>query len=118
MENKEISDDELILLFELTQILSNHSVEPFLPVLEAKLRGTFTSIDWEIASACVLYRQGEFEAAKLKLKQISKDHPANRGADYEYQKINWLIGGIDDPVEAKRALFDLTQLMTGGPTKL
>lgn len=110
VENKEISGDELILLFELTLESSNHSVEPFLPVLEAKLRGTFTSIDWEIISACALYRQGEFEAAKLKLKQISKDHPANRRANYEYQKINWLIGGIDDRVGAKRALFDLTQV--------
>ena len=109
LENEEISDDELALLFELKLESSNHSIEPLLPYLEAKLTGISKTIDWEIIGACVLYRQGEFEAAKFKLKEISMDHPANRRANYEHQRIKWLIGGVDDRVGAKHELFKLAQ---------
>ena len=110
LKNNENSDDELILLFELILESPNHSIEPLLSILEEKLIEPSSTIEWEIIGTCVLYRQGEFEAAKVKLGQIYKNNPANRRANYEYQKIRWILGGIEERVAAKLALFEIAEL--------
>jgi tetratricopeptide (TPR) repeat protein len=106
----EISEGELILLFELCLDSPNHSIERLLPHLETRAEKLTLSVEWKIIEACVLYRQGDLRGSLQVLEQLFKDNPANRRANYEYQKIMFLVGTIDKRVVAKRALFNLSKL--------
>ena len=105
----EISEEELILLFELCLDSPNHSIDPLLNFLVTRRGDSALSVEWEIIEACVLYRQGDIQVSQKRLEQLFKDNPANRRANYECQKIMFLVGAIDKRVGAKRALFNLSK---------
>ncbi len=109
LDEEEISENELLLLFELCLESPNHSIDPLLPLLERKRSDETLLADWQTIEACVQYKLGDLAGSLKKLNQLFNDHPANRRTNYEYQKIRWMVGGIDERVGAKRALFDLSQ---------
>ena len=105
----EISEEELILLFELCLDSPTYSIEPLLNFLETGREDSVLSVEWEVIEACVLYRQGDIQVSQKRLEQLFKDNPADRRANYECQKIMFLVGAIDKRVGAKRALFNLSK---------
>jgi tetratricopeptide (TPR) repeat protein len=106
----EISEEELILLFELCLDSPTHSIESLLNLLETRREDPTLSVEWEIIEACVQYRLGNTLESQNRLEQLFKDNPASRRANYECQKLMFLAGTIDMRVRAKRALFNLSKL--------
>ena len=106
LESDEISDKELLLLFELILDSPDHAVAPMLPYLEAMLARE-PSVDWQVMEACVMYRQGKIADSRNKLQKIASQNPAHRRANYEHQRITWIIGGVDERVGARIALTKL-----------
>ena len=106
LESDEISDKELLLLFELILDSPDHAVAPMLPYLEAMLARE-PSVDWQVMEACVMYRHGKIADSRNKLQEIASQNPAHRRANYEHQRITWIIGGVDERVGARIALTKL-----------
>ena len=81
-----------------------------MPVWVTKRSDQSLRVDWQIIEACIRYREGDIAGSQKKLEQLLKDNPASRRANYEYQKVIFLVGTIDQRVSAKRALFNLSKL--------
>ena len=110
LEAKDISENELLLLFELCLESPKHSIDTLMPVWVTKRSDQSLRVDWQIIEACIRYREGDIAGSQKKLEQLLKDNPASRRANYEYQKVIFLVGTIDQRVSAKRALFNLSKL--------
>ena len=106
--DEELLEAEWLLLFELLTESAIHSHIPYLVHLEDKFSES-PSVDWKITSACISYRDGNFSGALNELNKLIKDNPAHRRANYEYHRIQFLIGSIDDRIASKLALRELSQ---------
>ena len=106
--DEELLEAEWLLLFELLTESAIHSHIPYLVHLEDKFSES-PSVDWKITSACISYRDGNFSGALNNLGNLIKDYPAHRRANYEFHRIQFLAGEIDDRIKAKLALRGLSK---------
>jgi hypothetical protein len=104
----ELLEEEWLLLFELLTESAIHSHLHYIHFLEDK-RSPNRSVEWQITDACISYRDGNVSGALNLLQQLVRDNPAHRRANYEYHRIQFLIGSIDDRIASKLALRELSQ---------
>jgi hypothetical protein len=107
-QKEELSDDESLLLFELLAESSIYSHAPFISFWEDK-KSQKSSIDWQVIDACISYRDGNVSGALNQLAGLIKNKPAHRRLSYEYNRIQFLVGGIDSRISAKLALRQLSK---------
>ena len=107
LKDKTITEEEMLLLVELVLESSTHSIDPLLDALEGKLNSGST--DWKVLEACIDYREGKIPEAKNKLAKLVEEYANHRRANYEYQRIKWISGGIEERISAKLALFNLSK---------
>ena len=69
INSNEITENELVLLFELILDSSTHSIDPLWSILEDRLAGQ-PSLDWQVIEACALYRRGSFAEARRNLRRV------------------------------------------------
>ena len=108
LKEGELSEEEWLLLFELLTESALHSHLHYIDYLEDK-KSQNPSVDWQITDACISYRDGNASNALILLQQLVRDHPAHRRANYEYHRIQFLIGSVDDRIASKLALRELSQ---------
>jgi len=104
----ELSEEEWLLLFELLTESAIHSHLHYIHFLEDK-RSPNRSVEWQITDACISYRDGNVSGALNLLQQLVRDNPAHRRANYEYHRVQFLTGSIDDRIVSKLALRELSQ---------
>jgi tetratricopeptide (TPR) repeat protein len=109
LDAKEISENELLLLFELCLESPKHSIHTLMPAWATMRSDQSLRVDRQIIEECIRYREGDIAGSQKKLEQLFKDNPASRRANYEFQKVMFLVGTIDKRVMAKRALFNLSK---------
>ena len=107
LEDKKITEEELLLLVELALESSTQSIDPLLDALEGKLNSGST--DWQVLEACIDYREGKIPEAKNKLAKLVEEYANHRRANYEFQRMRWISGGIEERIPAKLALLNLSK---------
>ena len=117
LKEGELSEEEWLLLFELLTESALHSHLHYIDYFEDK-KSQNPSVDWQITDACISYRDGNASNALILLQQLVREHPAHRRANYEYHRIQFLIGSVDDRIASKLALRELSQEETDGHINL
>ena len=107
LKDKTITEEEILLLVELVLESSTQSIDPLLDALEGKLNSGST--DWKVLEACIDYREGKIPEAKNKLAKLVEEYANHRRANYEFQRMRWISGGIEERIPAKLALFNLSK---------
>lgn len=108
LQKDELLEEEWLLLFELLTESAIHSHSPYLTYLNDKIANS-PSVDWQITDACTSYRDGNISGASNSLRQLITDYPSHRRANYEFHRIQFLIGGMDERIGAKLALRELSK---------
>ena len=108
LKEDELLEGEWLLLFELLTESAIHSHSPYITYLNDKIANS-PSVDWQITDACASYRDGNISGASNSLRQLITDYPSHRRANYEFHRIQFLIGGMDERIGAKLALKSLSK---------
>lgn len=108
LQKGELFEKEWLLFFELLTESAIHSHVHYIDYFEDKSSQN-PSVEWQITDACISYRDGNASGALNLLQQLVRDNPAHRRANYEYHRIQFLIGNIDNRIASKLALRELSE---------
>ena len=106
-KNKKNTTEELLLLAEL--ILDDPTNTPPDDLFSFIKETSSDDPDSEVLLACLEYISGNTLNAINQLNRVQIENPKNLRAQYEFNKILWVNGALEDRIRAKVVLKDLAE---------